>query len=166
MQLAATMMLCLTAVVLCGGCGGKSDQAGESGKQAPLLDTNWNVVSVDGAKVTPAADNSAGPNLVFKSDKSVAGFAGVNNFFGTYELPSEGALRIRPGGVTRKAGPQPLMQQEQRLLGLLQVIDGYRIKGDELTLRGQGRDVMKLRAAAPATGSNPANANPTSPPAP
>lgn len=166
MRLAWTTTLCLMAVILCGGCGGKSDQAA-SDKQAPLVETYWQVVSVDGNKANPAADSAAVPHLIFKSkDKSLVGSGGVNRFFGTYDLPGGDAIRIRPGGVTRMAGPEPLMKQERRLLEMLQVINAYRIKGEELTLRANGHDAMKLRAVPNAADAGATTPKPTPPATP
>jgi heat shock protein HslJ len=149
-----TSLLCALAVSLSAGCSGKSGEAAKA-TQAELVDTYWKITSIDGDKVA-SADSAAEPHLIFRSEgKAVAGSTGVNRFFGTYELPGGDAVRIRPGGVTRMAGSKRLMDQERRLLERLQVIDAYRIKGDEMKLTAQGRETMVLRGK-PITGAGPA----------
>ncbi len=97
----------------------------------------------------PGVDSLA-PHVILRTkDRAYVGSTGVNRFFGGYTLGEPGAIALRPGGMTKMAGPEPLMLQEQHVLAALEKVDGYRLEGDQLSFSAQGRDVMVLRASTP-----------------
>lgn len=70
-------------------------------------------------------DNSPG-SLLFMADGKLAGNATCNRIVGSYS--SQGAeLKIEPLGTTMMACPEALMNQEQKLLGLLAKVKSYAI---------------------------------------
>jgi putative lipoprotein len=74
-------------------------------------------------------------NATFDSTKGqVAGSAGVNRYFGGYELKDNKLTISKQMASTAMAGPQPLMDQEQEYLTALQAADSYRIDGGNLTI--------------------------------
>jgi putative lipoprotein len=71
----------------------------------------------------------------FDSTKGqVAGSAGVNKYFGGYELKGNKLTISKQMASTAMAGPQPLMDQEKEYLTTLLAADSYKIDGDKLTI--------------------------------
>jgi heat shock protein HslJ len=80
------------------------------------------------------------------------GNATVNSIFGPAEVDGA-ALRLKPGGMTRKAGPKDLMQQEGKFVAMLDLVRSYRIEGSTLILLdGEGKTVACF--SAPKTSSD------------
>ena len=90
--------------------------------QTPLLGAEWKIESIaDGGVI----DNSPG-SLLFMADGKLAGNATCNRIVGSYS--SQGAeLKIEPLGTTMMACPEALMNQEQKLLGLLAKVKSFAI---------------------------------------
>ena len=59
--------------------------------------------------------------------------ASVNNYTATW-MESGGKLMITNGAATKKAGPQPLMEQEDKFLKLLSQINSFVVRDDGLSL--------------------------------
>ena len=81
---------------------------GDAGDSMPtaagIEDTKWVLLEVSGAHVSPLAGRKQ-PHILFDpAQKKVTGFAGCNNFFGSYELDGS-ALKFGPFGSTRMACP-------------------------------------------------------------
>jgi putative lipoprotein len=114
-----------------------------------LIETYWKIVSVGGENVV-AGSNAQEAHLILKAkDHAVFGATGINRISGTYEQPDGPTstwIVLHPGAMTRMAGPEPMMRQEERVLQCLRDVDGYRLAGDRLTLTARGHDVMVLRA--------------------
>ena len=71
--------------------------------------------------------------LKFDNDGRIAGSAGINNYFASYETEGE-TLSFGLIGSTLMAGSGPLMIQESTYLSLLGQTASFGINGDELTL--------------------------------
>jgi heat shock protein HslJ len=90
------------------GCGGEIMTAIEGG---------WRVIRLEGA---PPPDDAI-ITVEFSRDGQVSGKSGCNRFFGDYTLSGEG-LAFGPLAGTFMACPPPVMETEQRVLGLLKKI--------------------------------------------
>jgi len=123
------------------GCAGM-------GPAAPLERTYWKLVEVEGVPAPPST-GLGDPNIVFDPEKKrVAGYGGVNNFFGGYEMSGE-ALRMPRLASTRRAGPPELMELESAFLKALAATTSYRITGDNLELLdSSGRALARFEAQA------------------
>ncbi len=86
-------------------------------------------------------------SVLFDSAKGqVAGSAGVNSYFGGYEVKGSKLSIPGPVGSTKMAGPQPVMDQETEFLKLLQAADSYQIKDGQLQIDcGQQILIFKLK---------------------
>lgn len=81
----------------------------------------WKVTEVLGASVPDGAPTE----LEFLADGALAGNAGCNRLMGSYEAGADGAVNLRPGGVTMMACPGDAMAQEDRLLDVLPQITAF-----------------------------------------
>lgn len=108
---------------------------GEPGGQKPLLETEWQLLALDGRALTPAEARGR-PTLRLSrtgSAPAATGHTGCNRFFGGFRLDGE-ALEISPTGMTRMACPDPLMGLEQRVVSALRSSARHRIEGGRLIL--------------------------------
>lgn len=104
--------------------------AGDSRKL--LVGREWVVTNISGESV---AEN-AQPTLEFTEDGKLYGHAGCNRYSGHYQLTGEG-LSVGPLISTKMACAKPLMQQENRLLGVLQSVKRFEVdKSGALRVRG------------------------------
>ncbi|WP_165357404.1 META domain-containing protein [Sphingosinicella sp. CPCC 101087] len=116
------------------GCGGEILPPGS------LADTSWSIVAIDGAPVSGQAYH-----LSFTADR-ISGQAGCNRFSGAYSI-SDAALRPGPIAATRMACPEPAMQHEQRVLGLLSgPVSIQHPDGDTLVLSGAAGTIRLRRS--------------------
>lgn len=90
------------------GCGGDTMTAIEGG---------WRIVRIEG---DPPPDDAT-ITVEFSRDGKVSGKSGCNSFFGDYTLSGEG-LAFGPLGGSFMACAPPVMETEQRVLGLLKKV--------------------------------------------
>ena len=76
----------------------------------------------------------------------IAGTTGCNRYFASYEA-SEGRMSLGHTGLTMMMCPDPAMDQERRMLGALERVDGYRAADDELHLLSGAESVVRATAA-------------------
>lgn len=117
-----------------------------SSTNAPLRETHWVAQTLDGV---PLAAPAAGPRLhlvLHARTQHLSGFAGCNRLGGRYtQRGTQLALSAR--ATTRKACPEPQMQQERQFVQLLGVADAYRVEGRMLSLlQGDAVRVTFLQA--------------------
>ena len=91
------------------GCGGDP---------ASLLTGHaWQIHQAAGGDIVDGSN----PGITFDKAGRISGTPGCNRFMGGYEVTGEG-LRIGPIGATMMACPDPLMQQERRMLDALEQV--------------------------------------------
>lgn len=112
---------------------------------AQSLAGDWNLSSIEGteiSKLIPDALLRGGkvPSLSFAPDGGVSGFTGVNRLNSKLDLQSltTGDFKLSPAALTRMAGPPELMNIESRFTSLLAKVDGFNLKGEVLSLVGDG----------------------------
>jgi putative lipoprotein len=89
----------------------------------------WKVTAMGDEKIL----DGSSVTVQFHPDGRVTGMASVNNYTAAW-IASGGKLLITEGAVTKKAGPQPLMEQEEKFLGMLSKINGFVVKATGLNL--------------------------------
>ncbi len=116
------------------GCGG--DPA------SLLRGAQWLVTRIDGA--TPVAP--ARPALTFGADGRISGNSSCNNFTATYALTGE-ALTIGQAASTRRACPQPQMEQEDTFLRTLIAVRRFEVRTDRTLalMTDDGRSIEARR---------------------
>lgn len=96
-------------------------------------------IQVNGQDITiPARAQTA---LQFRQSGEVNGRGGVNAFFGSYSLDSQGRLVWGPGqlAVTKMAGPRELIEFEDQFIGAIRRADSAFVNDDgQLILSGSG----------------------------
>ena len=98
-----------------------------------IVGTRWSLARIEGA---PPIDGAAAA-LSFKPEETwMSGSAGCNTFTGTYIRRGAAGIEIGPLAVTRKFchAPEGVMQQESRILYLLDTADSYAATRDTFTL--------------------------------
>ena len=99
----------------------------------------WRLVKwvASGTEKAMVADSAV--TIAFDPSGKIAGTASVNRFSGTYRVDIDGRMEWpRAGfGLTKIAGPQPLMAQERSFLESLRRTTQYRVEGSQLVLESQ-----------------------------
>jgi uncharacterized lipoprotein YbaY/heat shock protein HslJ len=114
---------------------------------ASLENTSWKLVELSG-KPLPASPERRDPYLqLLTVAHSVEGFAGCNEFSGTYELDGS-RIRIIRMETTRRACRER-MEEEGALLRLLGSSPMYEISGENLTLSEGGTVQARFESAYP-----------------
>jgi heat shock protein HslJ len=118
-----------------------------------LAGTSWDVVGYNNGKqaVISVLRNSH-INVQFGRDGQVAGNAGCNRYFASYQ-ETDGHIVIGQPAATRRfcAEPAAIMQQEQDYLTALQSGKRFQLDGDRLTLRTQEGAIAVSLSRSPAT---------------
>lgn len=74
----------------------------------------------------------------------IAGFAGVNRFFGPYKLKGE-VLELGALGMTRMAGPLPEMQKEDFVISVFNGAEKLVPQGEFITITSKDGKSLKYR---------------------
>jgi heat shock protein HslJ len=93
----------------------------------------WYLTEVDGAPVSPMADDRQPHILLEPAQKQATGFAGCNHFFGRYELDGP-SLTFGPMGATRMACPDFETGLETSVFEALENTRQWKKAGGELLL--------------------------------
>lgn len=115
----------------------------------PLTNTQWHLQFYNngrGALVSPIAGTSI--TATFSEAGRVAGEAGCNNYFASYELND--GITIGRASSTRKYCSQPegVMEQESRYLKALESSVSFSLSGNQLELKNaEGTVVAQYRAS-------------------
>ncbi len=128
---------CLAVLMLSGCCCGKNNAAMISvgGWELELE----SLAGSNRAWQEPAEDIT----LIIQADGRFSGCAGVNRYFGNAKFdPAAGSIKFETAGVTMMAGPGA--EYEAAFLKMLSTADSYRICGDELYLKSNGKTVAEF----------------------
>jgi heat shock protein HslJ len=90
--------------------------------EAALVGTNWTVEDISGRGVI----DDARATLVFGADGRLSGDTSCNRYFADYKVDGV-KLSIGQAGVTRRACVPAVMDQERRLLDVLNAVDTFAI---------------------------------------
>jgi heat shock protein HslJ len=111
-----------------------------------LTGTYWRLTQLNGETVA-VAEGTLLPHIALHGDtERVAGFGGCNRFFGRYSS-TDTAISIQPLGGTRAACPET-DALEQSFLRALALADHYDVGDRQLTLSGDGRQILVFEAVA------------------
>ncbi len=102
---------------------------------------NWVLESIQVNGQNVSIPTRAQAALQFRQSGEVNGRGGINAFFGSYSIDSQGRLVWGPGqlAVTRMAGPRELIEFEDTFLGAIRRADSAFVNDDgQLILSGSG----------------------------
>jgi putative lipoprotein len=105
----------------------------QSQPQASLTNTYWKLMTLAGK---PASIGAGGKELrlqLTEQDKRFHGFAGCNNYSGSYKTTADNGLELGQAMSTRMACVEG-MEQEQVYLAMLSEVAAYDINGENLHL--------------------------------
>jgi heat shock protein HslJ len=112
----------------------------------PLEGSVWSLsgIAQNDAVVSTAVDEKI--TLAFK-DGQAAGFAGCNNYFGSYKLSGDG-VTFGPLASTKKACEGDPGQREMEFLTALGRVTSFRIERNQLTLLDSDKKMVMLFVAS------------------
>jgi len=122
-----TLLILLASSALLAACGAQPKPAA---RPDPLADTSWLLSTLSGAP--PAARTAI--TLNFGSGGVLAGSDGCNDYSAGYTLDGSDITILQPISTTRKACPEPVMQQSSAYLAALGGAAKYSVQGETLTL--------------------------------
>jgi heat shock protein HslJ len=96
-----------------------------------ILNKKWQLIELNGV----AFDSHQSPYLQFSSDSKISGFAGCNNFFGSFEIQDPLQLKFSDLGSTMMFCPDS-SQLELDFLAVFPQVDNFTLSqnGQELSL--------------------------------
>jgi heat shock protein HslJ len=133
------MRTVLAALLLAAGCA--SAPPAPTAVPLDLIEgTAWQAEEIEGTGVLDHAPST----IVFDAGQKIAGRAGCNRYFGTFEQSGD-TVTIKPAGSTRMACPPDVMDQEGKFLSALEKVKTARREpGKLLLLDGSGRVRLRL----------------------
>jgi len=151
--------LVLGICLFCAGClsaspdaDGDAPNSGDSKTdRAPLVnEAGWQLKSYDGG-TDEMVSVLTGTEITLKFDENdgIAGSAGINNYFASYEADGDALFGVI--GSTMMAGPEDAMMQETTYLTLLNETASFSLEDDELKLCDSDGNVLLVfeKAVAP-----------------
>ena len=114
--------------------GSQGGQGGGSALSAEILQTEW-VLRYFNSNVRGSEDvATAGISIKFAADGTLDGYAGCNNYFGSYTVSGQQLTIAENLGTTRMACPPAQTTLEGRYLMLLPTVKSYTATATELQL--------------------------------
>lgn len=108
-----------------------------------IQDTYWMLYSMKGEDLQGPVDTRTAYIRFEEGKDEVKGFTGCNNFFGKYELSGD-SVSLSALGSTKMMCP--IIEQENKLMDILERVDAYSISDYLLTLYSNGTAVATFRA--------------------
>ena len=113
------------------------------GSGASIEDTAWELESYGEKGNLQTVIQDTEITIEFKSAESkAAGSGGCNSYFVGYEINRNELTIIPPIGSTMMACPEPIMDQEQEYLKILETTETYQIENGELTISCSGNNIL------------------------
>lgn len=122
------------------GCGSGSVQVG-GGDSAynPFTNRTWRLVGLGSADGPDVALTDVDLTFAYTF---MSGWTGCNSVDGFYSVQGDKLELSQLTWTERGCPSQPLFQQEQMILGLLQTLERFEISGQRLTLHSEGGQVL------------------------
>ena len=137
LALVAALLVALVASL--SACGGND----EAPNAPTMLQGSWQLETLNGA----AADTAVTSSLSMNEGKAT-GNAGVNQFNGDYDAPSDGELTFSTLATTMMAGPDNATQQEQAFLKALADTEKFTTEDGDLVLMDGSETKLAVLGAA------------------
>lgn len=118
----------------------------QSSSLTSLPGSNWILTEMNGIKLENSFRKK--PDINFDLENRMAGFAGCNRYFGSYEITAEDRLIISPAGSTRMACEPDANKFESDLLTLIADTFSTEISVDSLRLLSieEGQELLFVRS--------------------
>lgn len=114
---------------------------GDDSRDVTHLEGSWVLVEFDQADIP--ADPAVETTLTLDGGKAT-GNAGVNDFNGTYDAQEDGKVSFSALAVTKMAGPDNAMLQEDRFLAEMEKVENFEYDSEdgELELADKADDTL------------------------
>lgn len=99
---------------------------------APLVNTYWKLIELNGKKIKVTRDYRREPHMVLQMDSTLRGHGGCNAFHGSYQM--EKGQGIHFSNVLSTLLACQNVDRESEFFHIFETVDTYAIKGDTLTL--------------------------------
>ena len=99
-----------------------------------IVNKYWKLKKLDGNAVHMAANQEREQYFILRSDGSISGFAGCNQFNGQYELTKGNHISINENMATTLRACPDVDIDESAFLKVFELTDNYTIDGDTLSL--------------------------------
>ncbi len=134
------LAISLFVMVQCSGNNNAAIPAGSTWDLVSFVTDNQTSVQA------PAPELGEDPmSIIFSDSLQLNGYAGCNYYFGTYRIGDNNSLSLEIQGITRKAGPNMMIEGE--FVSLFPKVKFYTLKENILTLMDdEKREVMILSA--------------------
>lgn len=142
MKILLVATLALFSVLVLSACSGPRPNRDDRPEVDTLMGRTWTAIQIDGKDVPT---EPARITLELLEKKQIAGFSGVNRYFGAFTSAKAGAIDITGVGSTKMAGPPEAMANETALFGALDKATSYRLRGAILELRSGDRVLARFR---------------------
>ena len=110
----------------------------------PIVNKYWKLISLQGKAIQMAENQEREQYFILRSDGTLTGFAGCNQFHGRFELRDGDRIRFNKNlATTRKACPNGDID-ENDFLNVFKVTDNYSINGDTLHLNVGKRAALAI----------------------
>lgn len=125
--------------------GESQRQASPAETQASVVETQWNLVELNGSSVSvPASEGQVYIYLQEDGDK-LSGSDGCNRFFGSYDL-SGSSLQFHSVAQTMMACRGAFAEREAELIAALKLVTSYQISDNGLQLKVDDRVLARFQA--------------------
>ena len=134
-----TLMIALIGLSLLAGCQEKAQKVETRelitvGDYEKIVGPQWILESMTIDK-TPYTLSQKMPTIQFSEDQKVAGLASLNRFSGSFQFTTDRQIAWpKPLMMTRMAGPENLMKQEDAFVKALQKAQHLSLSGNRLYL--------------------------------
>ena len=99
-----------------------------------ITESYWKLETLEGKTISTLQENEKEIGFTLnEKENRITGFAGCNNFFGTYKLEAGDRISFSSLGATKMACPSSAFN-ENKFLEIFGLADNYRITGDRLEL--------------------------------
>ncbi len=132
------LAISLFAMIQCSGNNNTTIPAGSTWDLVSFVSDNQTNVQA------PAPEAGEEPmSIIFSDSLQLNGYAGCNYYFGTYKIGDNNSLTLELQGITRKAGPNMMIEDE--FVSLFPNVKFYTLKDSILTLMDdEKRELMIL----------------------
>jgi heat shock protein HslJ len=114
----------------------------------PLADTQWRLIRLGGEEIIITPPQKPMTLAFSPEGRRIAGSAGCNSYLGTFN-DDHGLLHLRPSDMTMVSCADPAGTREKKFVAILRSADGYKIDGDFLLLKSNGKTVAKFKTNPP-----------------
>ena len=110
----------------------------------PALNTYWSLKELNGKKVMMVPNQEKEQGFMLRSGGKITGFAGCNNFNGTYSLSGKNTIKFSPNMAMTMKACQDVKLNEQTFVNIFKTANNYQVKDNTLILKDAANKVFAV----------------------